>query len=383
MIYNRELDLGGLVKKKSLFLMGPRGTGKTYLIRKTLKADKVWDLLDDESFSALTRRPKLLGESIDRKGSIIVIDEIQKMPRLLDEVHRLIEAKGFHFLLTGSSARKLKRGGANLLAGRAWQAGLFPLTFSEIKNFSLSEYLNRGGLPANYSSSDSSENLAAYVDLYLRQEIVEEALTRKVENFARFLDVLALTNGEELNFQNLASDCGVPQSTLHNYLTMIEDTLLGFSLPAFLETKKRKAITRSKFYFFDLGVTNSLSQRGEIKPKSELFGKAFEHFLILELRAYLSYRRLRTQMSYWRSTSKFEVDCIVGNDWALEFKATDLVSDRHLKGLKALREEKLIKNYAIISQDSEKRKVDGVIIYPWREFLTDLWHDKIPLTHPS
>lgn len=379
MIYRRQLDLSSLIKKKSLFLMGPRGTGKTFLIGQNVKADRVWDLLDDEIFAKLTRRPKLLGEGIEKKNPVIVIDEIQKLPRLLDEVHRLIESREVRFLMTGSSARKLKRKGANLLAGRAWQAGLFPLTSAEIPDFSLIRYLNRGGLPSNYNSNDAIENLSAYVDLYLRQEIVEEALTRKVENFVRFLDVLGVSNGEELNFQSLASDCGVPHATLHNYLMIIEDTLLGFSLPAFTKSKKRKAITRSKFYFFDIGVTNILGQRGEIKPKSELFGKAFEHFLLLELRAYLNYRRLRTLMYYWRSTSKFEVDCIVGKSWAFEFKSTDLVSEKHLKGLRALREEGLIKNYAIISQDTEKRKVDGILVYPWKDFLTDLWADKLRL----
>jgi uncharacterized protein len=203
-----------------------------------------------------------------------------------------------------------------------------------------------------------------------------KALTRNLSAFIRFLDIMALQNGEELNYQGIASDSGVPAKTVQNYIQILEDTLIEFQVQPLGMTLKRKAITRSKF-FFDIGVVNTLSQRGEIKEKSELFGRAFEHFLMMEFRAYLLYERSPHALQYWRSTSGFEVDCVIGKEGAFEFKSTDLAQNRHLKGLQALKEEKIIKNYALISQDPQKRIVDGITIYPWHEFLSDLWNRKI------
>jgi len=375
--FKRILSLPTLMEASSHFLFGPRSTGKTYLIRKQLPDVKVYDLLDSDVFSRLARRPKILGEELTAADKVVVIDEIQKLPVLLDEVHRLIETKGTRFLLTGSSARKLRRGGSNLLGGRARQAHLYPLCFPEIPQFDLVTYLNRGGIPRILPLKDYEDELRGYADLYLREEITAEALVRNIGQFARFLDVMALQNGEELNFENMASDCGVPARTLHNYAQILEETLIGFPVHSFRATKKRKAITRSKFFLFDVGVVNILAQRGEIKPHSELFGKCFEHFMFLELRAYLGYRRKPHPLQYWRSTSGFEVDCVIGDRLAIEFKSGDMVSERHLRGLRALREEGLVKNYAVVSLDPQKRIVDGITIYPWREFLTALWADKI------
>jgi predicted AAA+ superfamily ATPase len=374
---HRQLDLSPLLKSKSYFLFGPRGTGKSWLIDQTLKEARVYDLLDLEVFRRLVSRPKILEEETLDPTQLIVIDEIQKLPSLLDEVHRLIERKHFKFLLTGSSARKLRRGGSNLLGGRARESSLFPLVSAEIPEFDLLTYLNRGGLPALYFSDSYQEDVDAYIGLYLREEIIAEAKLRSVAPFVRFLDVAALSTGEEINFTSLASDCGVSPSTVENYVQLLEDTLIGFQLPAFSKTIKRKPITRSKLYLFDIGVTNALCRRGEIKSKSELFGKAFEQFIILELRAYLSYSRSKEVLSYWRSTSQFEVDCIVGNKLAIEIKSTELVSEKHLKGLKALKEEGLIERYIVISQDTELREIDGIIVYPWRRFLSDLWMNQL------
>jgi predicted AAA+ superfamily ATPase len=373
----RTLNLTSLLKKKSFFLLGPRSTGKTSLVRSQLPGVKVHDLLDPDVFGRLARRPKLLGEELGDDDRCVVIDEIQKLPSLLDEVHRLIETRKLRFLLAGSSARKLKRGGANLLGGRAWDASLYPLTFAEIPGFDLLRYLNRGGIPHVYLSEDFEEELRAYANLYLREEVQAESLTRKIDHFARFLDVMALQNGEELHYQGLASDAGVPARTLQNYVQLLEDTLIGFQVPAFQASRKRKAITRSKFYFFDIGVVNALARRGLIQPKSELFGKAFEHLLVLELRAYLGYRRRPEPLQYWRTGSGFEVDCVIGNRLALEFKATDLVTERHLRGLKALREEGLVKDYAVVSTDPVARTVDGIRVYPWKDFLSALWADRL------
>lgn len=305
------------------------------------------------------------------------LDEIQKIPSLLDEIHRLIERRIGPFLLTGSSARKLRHGDANLLGGRAWQAHLFPLTSTEIPDFNLVQYLNRGGLPHIYGSDQSGEELQNYVSLYLKEEVKEEALTRRMGDFARFFDVMGIQNGEELNFENISSDCGVKAKTVQNYIEILEDTLIGFQVPAFRKTKSRKAITRSKFFLFDVGVVNALAERGDIRSKSELFGKAFEHFMTLELRAYLSYRNLRGPLQYWRSTSGFEVDTIVGNHLALEFKSTDCVVEKQLRGLRALRDEGLIRHFAVVSLDPELRRIDEITVYPYMKFLKQLWGNQI------
>lgn len=376
--YTRILNLPTLLQKKSFFLFGPRSTGKTTLIHQQLPDAKVYDLLDAEVFARLVRRPKLLLEENPASSPIIAIDEIQKLPSLLDEIHRLIAHDNRRFLLTGSSARKLKRGAANLLAGRAWQAALFALTWREIPQFDLLTYLNRGGLPHIYDSPDAGEELDSYVSLYLQEEIQAEALTRNIQGFAQFLDAIALFNGEEINYQSLASDCGVPARTLKNYVGILQDTLIGYVLSAFTLTKKRKAITRQKHFLFDVGVVNSLCQRGEIRPRSELFGKAFEHFIINEVRAYVSYQRLRHRLHYWRSTSGFEVDLIVGQRLAIEIKSTSLVSDKHLKGLRALKEEGLVNRYSVVSLDPEVRTTrDGITIYPWEQFLSRLWQGEL------
>lgn len=200
---------------------------------------------------------------------------------------------------------------------------------------------------------------------------------RRIDQFARFLDVMASSNGEELSYQGLTSDAGVPVRTLQNYVQLLEDTLLGFLVPALGSTKKRKAITRPKFFLFDVGVVGSLTERGEIRPKSELFGRAFEHFLFLELRAYLAYRRRSERLQYWRSTSGFEVDCVVGDRLALEFKASSLVSERDMKGLGALREEGMVKEFAVVSLDPTFRSVNGTKVFPWKKFLSELWADRL------
>lgn len=378
MKYKRQLNLQRLLEPKSFFLFGPRSTGKTTLIKEQLTNARVYDLLDAEVYQNLLKRPKIIDEETLDSKQIIVIDEVQRIPTILNEVQRLITNKGLKFLLTGSSARKLKRGGANLLAGRAWEANLFPLCYPEIKDFNLLQYLNNGGLPQVYGSSYPEEELASYVGTYLREEIQAEAVTRNVQAFAEFLDSIALANGQEINYQSLASDCQVSPSTLKNYIQILEDTLIGFSLKAFTKTKKRKAITRSKHFLFDVGVVNHICRRGVIKPKSELFGIAFEHFILLEVRSYLSYSRSKKTMGYWRSTTQFEVDLTVGNDIAIEIKSTELTQDKHLKGLRALKEEGLFNQYLIVSLDSKERKTkDGIRVIPWRIFLKLLWSGQL------
>jgi predicted AAA+ superfamily ATPase len=336
----------------------------------------VIDLLEIKTYREYLKNPSLISEQM--LEPIVVIDEVQKLPEILDEVHRLIEADKLTFLLTGSSARKLKRGGANLLAGRAWWAELFPLTSNEIPDFDLMTYLNRGGLPAVYPSDDYAEELWAYTALYLKEEIQNEALTRKVAQFSEFLDLMALSNGQEISYQSIAGDCGVSPNSIKNYIQILEDTLVAFQLKAFTKTRKRKAISRSKLYFFDVGVTNSLAKRGEIMAGSELFGKAFEHFILLEVRAFLSYTRKNIRMYYWRSTSQFEVDLILDDQWGVEIKSAASIKDKHLKGIRALKEEGNIQNFAAVSCDRyERRTQDNITIFPWKLFLEKLWNGDI------
>jgi len=263
----------------------------------------------------------------------------------------------------------LKSESVNLLGGRAWQAELHPLTSLEITDFNLLKYLNVGGLPFIYRSENPQNELKAYINLYLKQEIIAEALTRKIEYFLNFLDVLALNNGEELFYQGLSNDSGVPARTIQNYVEILEDTLLGFQLKPFTKTKKRKAIARSKFYLFDLGVTNHLARRGQIENKSEIFGKAFEHFIIREVKSILSYKGSDKELYYWRSVSQQEVDLIIGTEMAVEIKSSTKVNESVLKGLRALREEGLIKRYIVVSNDPIERKIEGFEFMHWTSFI--------------
>jgi len=376
-VYTRLLKIQSLLKKRSYFLFGPRGTGKSTLIEHYLPQAKVYDLLDSYEFQRLLREPKLISQETD-DSTLVVIDEIQKLPHLLDEVQRLIVKRKQTFLLTGSSARKLRRGGANLLAGRAFEAHLFPLTSQEIPHFNLLTYLNTTGLPEFYGQEDYQNYLKAYIGTYLQQEIQAEALTRNLSNFIRFLEVVGLSNGEEINYANIASDCGIAVRTLTSYFEILNDTLIGFSVPPFLATTKRKAITRSKYFLFDIGIVNSLTKRGYVEFGSELFGRLFEHFIALELRAFLTYHQIDLPLQYWRSTSHFEVDFIIGNKLAIEVKATDLVTDKHLKGLRALKEEGAIQTYYVVSRDLNERITnDNIIILPWQIFLQKLWSKQL------
>lgn len=353
--------------------MGPRGVGKSTLIEQNLPTAKVYDLLDAAQFQRLLRDPTLISQET-KPDTLVVIDEIQKFPNLLDEVHRLIVKRKQRFLLTGSSVRKLRKGGANLLAGRAFEAWLLPLTSQEIPDFDLLTYLNTTGLPEFYGQIGVQEYLKAYVGTYLQEEIKAEALTRNLSGFVRFLEVVALCNGEEINYANISSDCGVPARTLEAYYGILNDTLIGFSIMPFSSTIKRKAITRAKYFLFDVGVVNSLTQRSRIEYKSELFGRLFEHFIALELRAFLSYHTINLPLQYWRSTSHFEVDFVIGKNLALEVKGADFITEKHLKGIRALKEEGLIENYGVISLDPTERIThDGITIWPWRIFLKKLW----------
>jgi len=381
MKYTRKLNLLQLLKKKSFFLFGPRSTGKTYLINEQLKDQAViFDLLKGDLFLRLSADPSLIEGMIDAEnssGSPVVIDEIQRIPALLNEVHRLIEEKRIRFLLTGSSARKLKKEHANLLAGRAWNAALFPLSFSEIPNFNLDRYLRYGGLPQVYPSRYPEEELDAYVNTYLKEEIQAEGLIRKLPPFSRFLKTAALSNGNVLNFTEVANDSQVPPSTVREYYSILIDTLVGFFLEPWARSKKRKAIQTAKFYFFDTGVTNAIAGTKHLDRNSNAYGMSFEQFIGMEIRAYLSYSRIKDPLTFWRTTHGFEVDYLIGDHTAIEVKSTHKISPRHLKGLKALQEEKVFKKYLLITQDKISIEKNDIRAMHWNDFLQKLWRGKI------
>lgn len=369
----RAMDLAKLAGRKSLFLFGPRQTGKTALVRHALPGARVYDLLDTDIFLTLSRRPAQLGEELGPSDRLVVLDEIQKLPVLLDEVHRLIEQRRIRFVLTGSSARKLRRGGVNLLGGRAPSRTLHPFIYRELGSaFELIKALDRGLLPAIYFSDSPREDLRAYVGTYLKEEIAAEALTRSVPAFSRFLEVAALSHGTMLNFTTVASDAQVPVSTVREYFHILEDTLLARTVPAWTKSRTRKAITTAKHYFFDVGVVRHLQHRSGLARRSPEFGEAFESFIFHELSTFIDYTE-PMPLAYWRSTSNFEVDFVLADTTAIEVKAKEPVGERDLRGMRALKEEALLKHYVVVSLEPRPRTVDGIRVLPWQEFLEQLW----------
>ncbi len=371
----RVLNLPSLLQKKSHFLFGPRQTGKTSLVRHSLKGVRSYDLLDTSVYLSLSQNPGRIGQELDSRDEIVVIDEIQRLPVLLNEVHRLIEERGIRFLLTGSSARKLRRGGVNLLGGRARTKYMHPLTYRELGDrFELLKAIERGLIPSIYLSDDARADLQAYTGSYLQQEIVAEGVTRNIPAFSRFLKVAALCNGTVVNFTNVSNDAQVPRTTVYEYFEILKDTLLLYELPAWRKSRKRKPLTSSKYYFFDVGVVAALQGR-EFRPGTPEFGEAFETYLMHELGSYSDYIS-GEPLSYWRSTSGFEVDFILGDHTAVEVKAKENLSGRDLKSLRALAEERKLKRYLCVSLEPRTRNLENMTILPFREFLENLWSRK-------
>ena len=369
----RKLDLAALLRRKSHFLLGPRQTGKSSLVRHTLGKTRVYNLLDTEVFLALSQRPARLAEELVDGETEVVIDEIQRLPILLNEVHRLIEERGIRFLLTGSSARKLRHGGINLLRGRARVKHLPPFVFSELgARFDLRRALHAGLLPGLYFSDDPDADLAAYAGAYLQQEIVAEGATRNVPAFSRFLRVAALCNARIVNFTNIANDAQVPRTTVYEYFEILKDTLVIRELPAWRATRKRKPLASSKYYFFDTGVVRALQGR-TVAPGTPEYGDAVETYVMHELAAYSEYQSSQP-LAFWRSTSGFEVDFILGDHTAIEVKAKANIGSDDLKGLAALAEENLLKRYVCVCLEPRIRRVGAIDVLPLTEFLNRLWN---------
>jgi predicted AAA+ superfamily ATPase len=364
----------------SIFLWGARQTGKSTLL-KEIYPNAIWfDLLLSDVYERLSKNPSVLRETIlaQPDTNLVIIDEIQRIPELLNEVHWLITNEKKQFVLSGSSSRKIIRGGYNLLGGRALRYELYPLVSSEIPNFDLLRALNNGLLPRHYLAANSKKLVSAYIGNYLKDEIAAEAKIRNIQSFSRFLEAAAFSNGEMVNYTNIAADCGVSAPTVKEYFQILEDTLIGRFVPSYQKKPKRRVITAPKFYFFDVGIVNYLLKRGKIEIGSEVFGNAFEHFIYHEIYAHSQYSGLEYPISYWRTASQIEVDFILGdNEVAVEVKSTTNVSSRHLSGLKSFAEEYKTKQLILVCNESMPRLVDGILVLPWNVFLQKLWGGEV------
>lgn len=368
------------VENDSVFLWGARQTGKSTLLRMLYPEARYYDLLLPEVFSRLQRRPELLIQELDQSGpqDLVIIDEVQMLPQLLNAVHWLIVNRGVRFILCGSSARKLRRMGSNMLGGRALRRQLFPLVSREIPDFDLTRAVNHGMLPRHYLARNPWDRLEGYIGNYLQLEIEAEALTRNLNVFTRFLEVAALTSGEMVNYNNIASECGVSSLTVKGYFSILQETMIGYMLPAFSRVQKRRLIKAPKFYYFDVGIVNYLCNRHQLAPGSSDFGHALEHLVVQELFAYVAYTRMRKPLSYWRTASGFEVDVVYGDaEVAIEIKSSQEVQPRHLKGLKAFAEEYPTARCIIASLDRARRVMNGVEVWPVLEFFKALWNGEI------
>ncbi len=378
-MFRRFLDLAELLKYRSILLLGPRQTGKSTYLRTHFPKAKFYNLLQADTFQELSARPELIRLSLTKNDSLIIIDEIQKLPILLDEVQAMMgDRPDLRFILTGSSARKIKRGGANLLAGRALLQRFYPLAYPEVPTIDFVQRLSRGSLPAIVDSDIYHQDLKNYVGTYLKEEIMAEGLTRGIGSFSRFLEVAALTNAKQVNYTEVGSDAGISPHTVREYYQILEDTLLGWNLPAYRKTLKRKPVATAKFYFFDIGVVNALLKRGEILEQTELYGEALEHLIFIELRTYLDYHRSTSDLTYWRSLSQIEVDFLVGEELAIEVKAKRRIARRDYKSLLTLREE--LPNLRLIVVCNEKtpwQSPEGVEILPVKIFLERLWEGSL------
>lgn len=372
--YQRELSLNTDLKTKSVLLLGPRRTGKSKLIEQSLKPDFIYDLLEADTFRELSANPEKIRQRLTDKTKLVVIDEIQKLPLLMDEVHALIEKTKTRFILTGSSARKLKRNYTSLMAGRARVRQLFPFVSHELKkNFDLNKVLSFGSLPPVYLSEEPIEELKDYVGLYLKEEILSEALVRKIDNFSRFLTSAALTNGQILNFESVGSDAQVPARTIREYYTILTDTLMGYMLEPIQSTKSRKSVATGKFYFFDIGVTNAMTGRKTLVAKTKEYGDALEHFIFLEMMAYKNYGRKDDLIQFWNSPQDGEIDFIINNEIAIEVKATSNATKAHLSGFEKFERIEKAKRRILVCQERHPRKIDHIEILPVSDFLDLIW----------
>lgn len=369
------------IETESLFLWGARQTGKSTLLHTLFPTARYYDLLKADEFARLNIDPSKLRQEVEMmdEGSIVIIDEVQKIPALLDEVHWLMTNHDIHFILCGSSARKLRRCGANLLGGRAIREELFPLVSAEIPDFDINRALNNGMIPRHYLVGNPQRRLQAYIGDYLQQEIIAESIVRKLQSFTRFLEVAAISDSEIINYTNIAKDCGVSSKSVKEYFSILEETLLGYFVPAYTKTVKRRLIQSPKFYYFDVGIVNHLLKRTPLRPGTSEYGHAMEHLIIQELKAYLGYSHSEKQLTYWHTLdNKYEVDAIIGNaEYAIEVKSSNNASSSDTKGLKAFGEEHPNAKLILISMDEYPKMMNGIEVWPARQFLERLWENRM------
>ena len=380
---HRILDIN-LPGDQSAFLWGARKVGKTTFLRERFPRSLVFDFLQTDLFLDFSKRPALLRERLlaTDQSSLkepVILDEVQKVPGILDEVHWLIENKGLQFLLCGSSARKLRRGQANLLGGRAWRFEMMPLVFAEIEDMDLLKALNNGLIPVHYLARDARRSLRAYTGEYLKEEVFAEGLIRNIPAFTRFFDALGYSHGELTNYSNIARECGVDSKTVREYYGILVDTLVGRFVEPFSRRSNRQVITRTpKFYLFDVGVAGALTHRVIAEERGEDFGKAFEHLIFMELTANSIYREIDYDIRFWRTKSGAEVDFVLGDgEVAIEVKGSQRIDRRDLRGLKAFEESFSPRASIVVCNEPEERILEGIRIIPWRRFLHQLWDGSI------
>ena len=373
-----------LPSRQSAFLWGPRKTGKTTFLRQNFPDSVSFNFLDTDLFFDVSKSPsvlrhRILGLKSAQLDHPIILDEVQKIPAVMDEVHYLIEEKGLRFILCGSSARKLKRGHANLLGGRAWRYEMFPFVSVELPEFDLLKGLNNGLIPSHYLQDDAQMSLTAYVQDYLKEEVASEGLVRNIPAFSRFFDAMSYSHGEMLNFANIARDCGVDAKTVREYYQILVDTLLGRFVAPFKRSQDRGVITRAeKFYLFDVGVAGAVLKRRMHELKGDVFGKAFEHFIFMELTAFRAYDRKDFEINYWRTKSGLEVDFILAKgEVALEVKGTSRIDSADMRGMRSFVDQYKPKKAIIVCNERAQRLVGDIMILPWKDFCRQLWSGEI------
>lgn len=381
----RLLDME-LPRGQSAFLWGPRKTGKSTYLRSRFRGSVVFDFLRTDLAIEFAKRPSLLRERLlaeepSRLARPVILDEVQKVPELLDEVQGLIEDRKLGFVLCGSSARKLRRGGVNLLGGRAWRYEMRPLVSRELADFDLLRALNQGLVPSHYLASPAAaaRSLNAYAVDYLKEEVFAEGLTRNVAAFSRFFEAVGYSHGELTSYANIARDCGVDAKTVKEYYQILVDTLLGTLVPPFKKRQERQVIGKApKFYLFDVGVAGALVRRRIVEPRGEAFGRALEHLVLMEVLAHRSYRELGYDVQFWRTKSGLEVDFVLGEgEVAVEVKGTSRVDSSELRSLRAFMEDNRPKKAVVVCNEAAPRKVEGIEVLPWRVFLQRLWDGRV------
>ena len=378
-MYKRVFDIESKLDE-GMFLFGARQTGKSTLLKERFKGAIYYDMLNPAIRRAFKRNPNTFWEALQDKpaGTLVIVDEIQKVPELLDVVHSLMVDRGLFFILSGSSARKLKRSGANTLGGRAIPETLYPLVWPEVTDFQIDRAVQNGMIPRHYMIEDATKRLSGYVKVYLDEEIREEGEVRELDAFERFMEVAAISDGEMLNYSNIASDCGVSAKTVKSYFQILYDTLVGYEIPAFRKEIKRKVVQAPRFYYFDVGLANYLMGRHSLKRGTDDYGHAFEHFVIQEIIAYKGYNDKRDDISYWHTYDKKEVDVIIGDaKVAIEIKSTEHVETKHKKGLNAFSEEYPDSRLILVSLDPITRKSGNKELIYILDFLKMLWNGDI------